>query len=116
MKPIFIAIFCLYILSVFGCLYFTNTFFIPRLKELCDPYIKSESESDKKGFYKKWKMAFISFSMIPIINFLFLTIFVIKPLDSTWNDFVGLIKAKFGSIDNFIAFGLGNSDEKDDSN
>ncbi len=114
MKPIFISVFCLYILSVFGCLYFTNTFFIPRLKELCDPYI--ESELDKKGFYKKWKMAFISFSMLPIINFLFLTIFVIQQLDSTWNDFVGLIKDKFGSIDNFISFGLGTGEDKDDSN
>ena len=113
MKPVFIAFFCLYILSVFGCLYFTESFF-PRLKELCDPYI--ESESDKKGFYKKWKKAFISFSMLPIINFLFLTIFVIQSLDSTWNDFVGLIKAKFGSMDNFIAFGLDNSEEKDGSN
>ena len=114
MKPIFTAVFCLYILSVFGCLYFTKSFFIPRLKELCDPYI--ESESDKKGFYKKWKMAFISFSMIPIINFLFLTIFVIQPLDSTWNDFVGLIKAKFGSIDNFITIVSDDTKEKSDSN
>ena len=114
MKPVFIAFFCLYILSVFGCLYFTESFFIPRLKELCDPYI--ESESDKKGFYKKWKKAFIYFYMLPIINFLFLTIFVIQSLDSTWNDFVGLIKAKFGSMDNFIAFGLDNSEEKDGSN
>ena len=61
-------------------------------------------------------MSFISFSMLPIINFLFLTIFVIQPLDSTWNDFVGLIKAKFGSMNNFISFGLDNSEEKDDSN
>lgn len=114
MKSVFIAFFCLYTLSVFGCLYFTNSFFIHRLKELCDPYI--ESESDKKGFYKKWKMAFISFSMLPIINFLFLTIFVIQPLDSTWNDFVYLIKVKFGSIDNLISFCLDNSEEKDDSN
>lgn len=114
MKSVFIAFFCLYILSVFGCLYFTKSFFIHRLKELCDPYI--ESESDKKGFYKKWKMAFISFSMLPIINFLFLTIFVIQPLDSTWNDFIGLIKSKFESVDNFIDLGLGNSEEKDDSN
>ena len=114
MKPIFTAVFCLYILSVSGCLYFTNTFFIPRLKELCDPYIKSES--DKKYFYIELKKAFISFSMLPIVNFLFLTIFVIQPLDSIWNYFVGLIKTKFGSIDNFISFGLGNNEEKDDSN
>lgn len=112
MKPIFIAVFCLYILSVSGCLYFTNTFFIPRLKELCDSYI----ESDRKEFYRKLKMAFIAFSMFPIINFLFLTIFVIQPLDSTWNDFIGLIKAKFGSVDNFIALVLSNSEEKDGSN
>ena len=61
-------------------------------------------------------MTFISFSMLPIMNFLFLTIFVVQPLDSIWNDFVGLIKAKFGSVYNFIDFGLDNSEKNGDSN
>lgn len=54
--------------------------------------------------------------MLPIINFLFLTIFVVQPLDSIWNEFVGLIKAKFSSVDNFIDFGLDNSEKNGDSN
>lgn len=66
MKPIFIAVFCLYILSVSGWLYFTKFLFIPRLKELCDQHI--ELESDKKRILQKLKMAFISFSMLPITS------------------------------------------------